>query len=77
MGIPSDINTGLIYRELLMQSDLLREILAELRFANDRDADIEEAKPVSATAQGKSHERQGLTDAGASRGMLNRREKAP
>ena len=48
MGIPSDINTGLIYGELLKQSDLLREILAELRYLNDRDADIE-----SATAQGK------------------------
>ena len=46
MGIPSDINTGLIYRELLQQSDLLREILAELRYLNDHDADIE-----SATAQ--------------------------
>ena len=46
MGIPSDINTGLIYGELLKQSDLLREILAELRYLNDRDADIE-----SATAQ--------------------------
>ena len=48
MGIPSDINTGLIYGELLKQSDLLREILAELRYLNDRDTDIE-----SATAQGK------------------------
>ena len=48
MGIPSDINTGLIYGELLKQSELLREILAELRYLNDRDADIE-----SATAQGK------------------------
>ena len=48
MSIPSDINTGLIYGELLKQSDLLREILAELRYMNDREADIE-----SATAQGK------------------------
>ena len=48
MGIPSDINTGLIYGELLKQSDLLREILAELRYMNDRDADIE-----NATAQGE------------------------
>ena len=48
MGIPSDINTGLIYGELLKQSDLLREILAELRFMNDRDADLE-----IATAQGE------------------------
>ena len=48
MGIPSDINTGLIYGELLKQSELLREILAELRYLNDRDADIE-----SATAQSK------------------------
>ena len=46
MGIPSDINTGLIYGELLKQTELLREILAELRYLNDRDADIE-----SATAQ--------------------------
>ena len=53
MGIPSDINTGLIYGELLKQSNLLREILAELQYLNDRDADIEEAKPVSATAQGE------------------------
>ena len=48
MGIPSDINTGLIYGELLKQTDLLREILAELRYINDRDADIE-----SAAAQGE------------------------
>ena len=48
MGIPSDINTGLIYGELLKQSELLREILAELRFLNDHNADIE-----SATAQGE------------------------
>lgn len=48
MGIPSDINTGLIYGELLKQTDLLREILAELRYMVDRDADIE-----SATAQGE------------------------
>lgn len=46
MGIPSDINTGLIYGELLKQTDLLREILAELRYLVDRNADIE-----SATAQ--------------------------
>lgn len=51
MGIPSDINTGLIYGELLKQSELLREILAELRYMNDRDADIE-----SATAQGRPEE---------------------
>lgn len=51
MGIPSDINTGLIYGELLKQSELLREILAELRYMNDRDADIE-----SATAQGEPEE---------------------
>jgi len=48
MGIPSDINTGLIYGELLKQNDLLREILAELRYMNEREADIE-----SATAQRK------------------------
>lgn len=51
MGIPSDINTGLIYGELLKQTELLREILAELRYMNDRDADIE-----SATAQGEPAE---------------------
>lgn len=51
MGIPSDINTGLIYGELLKQSELLREILAELRYMNDRDTDIE-----SATAQGEPEE---------------------
>lgn len=56
MGIPSDINTGLIYAELLKQSELLREILAELRYLNDCGADIEEAKPVSATAQGRPEE---------------------
>lgn len=48
MGIPSDINTGLIYTELLKQTEILQEILAELRYANDCDADIE-----SATAQGE------------------------
>ena len=57
MGMPSDINTGLIYGELLKQSDLLREILAELRYMNDRDADIE-----SATAQGRPKEAESADD---------------
>lgn len=57
MGIPSDINTGLIYGELLKQSELLREILAELRYLNDRDADIE-----SATAQGEPVETDSADD---------------